>query len=61
MLENDPKVEITYTIEVHPYSGSAEVRVTESWLDHIQTTTHRFTCEEGASRFVNSHPMLSSI
>jgi len=57
---NDPKVEITYTIEVGLY-GNAHVKVTETWLDHIQTTTHRFTCEEGASRFVNSHPLLSSI
>ena len=62
MLENDPGVETTYVIHEHfNWSGSCEIVVTEKWLDHTATTTHRLTSREAADRFIACHPLLSTV
>ncbi len=59
------KVEVTYAIEVRQapaaYPGEARITVTETWRDHIKTTTHDFGSEAVAHAFIASHPLLSSI
>jgi hypothetical protein len=56
-----PKVEITYTIENLNFYGDKVLVVTETWLDHTSTTSHRFVSKEAVYGFINSHPLLSII